>query len=256
MTEEAKLIPADELTQHTTEDNLWLAIGGNVYAIPAEFLEDHPGGPDVLLAEAGKDATSAFDDIGHSDTARDLLEPMLIGTLDTTSVRIVFLFALAAARRNWMVVLNFLLCAQFRVQSSGASQFLINVLLKRTSHPIPLKSSAARSLTFWICQQSPPHDDSRGDVFGKCWIPVLPRTPVAASVKEDISYHTKFAKEFTHTSSLMCPHVLHSHLNSHRSVRLPVPPPPSFFSSSHMWAQGKIQDFTLCTSLAFRGLVI
>ena len=66
----------------------------------------HPGGDEVMLAEcgasralaarvsaltsrrAGKDASEAFDDIGHSDEARSLMGPMLVGTFDgPTSVR-------------------------------------------------------------------------------------------------------------------------------------------------------------------------
>ena len=37
------------------------------------------GGEEVLLDVAGQDATEAFEDVGHSDEARELLEPMLIG---------------------------------------------------------------------------------------------------------------------------------------------------------------------------------
>lgn len=33
----------------------------------------------------GKDATESFEDIGHSDEARELLEKFYIGELDTTS---------------------------------------------------------------------------------------------------------------------------------------------------------------------------
>lgn len=35
----------------------------------------------------GKDATEAFEDVGHSDEARALLPDMLVGTFDTNSVR-------------------------------------------------------------------------------------------------------------------------------------------------------------------------
>ena len=45
------------------------------------YLEDHPGGLDILIEVAGTDATEAFEDVGHSDEAREQLEPMLIGTL-------------------------------------------------------------------------------------------------------------------------------------------------------------------------------
>lgn len=42
----------DELKQHTTEKSCWLAIRGNVYDI-TPFLEEHPGGYDVILSSTG-----------------------------------------------------------------------------------------------------------------------------------------------------------------------------------------------------------
>lgn len=39
------------------------------------------GGEEVLLDVAGQDATEAFEDVGHSDEARETLEPLLVGTL-------------------------------------------------------------------------------------------------------------------------------------------------------------------------------
>ncbi|KAL2893346.1 Cytochrome b5 [Bienertia sinuspersici] len=50
------------------------------------FLDDHPGGDDVLLTATGKDATDDFEDIGHSDTARDMLKTYYVGDLDVSSV--------------------------------------------------------------------------------------------------------------------------------------------------------------------------
>lgn len=47
----------------------------------SRYLEDHPGGIPVLLEAAGQDATAAFEDVGHSDDARELLQPFLIGEL-------------------------------------------------------------------------------------------------------------------------------------------------------------------------------
>ena len=48
-----------------------------------KYLEDHPGGPDILLEVAGTDATEAFEDIGHSDDAREAMEHLYIGDLAT-----------------------------------------------------------------------------------------------------------------------------------------------------------------------------
>jgi cytochrome b involved in lipid metabolism len=36
----------------------------------------------VLMSEAGKDATEAFEDVGHSDDARGLLKNMLVGAIE------------------------------------------------------------------------------------------------------------------------------------------------------------------------------
>lgn len=46
----------DELKKLDGKDNLHLLISGKVYALK-KFLEEHPGGDEVLLGEAGKDAT-------------------------------------------------------------------------------------------------------------------------------------------------------------------------------------------------------
>ena len=46
------------------------------------YLSDHPGGADVLLQYSGKDASSIFESVGHSDDARARLETLLIGDID------------------------------------------------------------------------------------------------------------------------------------------------------------------------------
>ena len=39
------------------------------------------GGEEVLLDVAGQDATEAFEDVGHSDEAREILQGLLIGDI-------------------------------------------------------------------------------------------------------------------------------------------------------------------------------
>lgn len=41
----------------------------------------HPGGEEVLLEQAGKEATEAFEDVGHSTDARELMKKYKIGEL-------------------------------------------------------------------------------------------------------------------------------------------------------------------------------
>jgi cytochrome b involved in lipid metabolism len=39
------------------------------------------------MPSTGKDATQAFEDVGHSDEARDLLPPLLVGSFEKDGVR-------------------------------------------------------------------------------------------------------------------------------------------------------------------------
>ncbi|KAF8484728.1 cytochrome b5 [Russula ochroleuca] len=76
-----KVVTLAELRGHTTKDNIWVLLHGNVYDV-TKFIDEHPGGDEVILSEAGKDATEAFEDVGHSDEARALLPGMLIGEFE------------------------------------------------------------------------------------------------------------------------------------------------------------------------------
>ncbi|MCL7036357.1 hypothetical protein MKW94_020671 [Papaver nudicaule] len=85
MAEELKSFPLSEITLHSSKSDCWLTIHGKVYDV-TNFLEDHPGGEDVLLESAAKgDATNDFEDVGHSSAATSMLSSYLIGTLDNSS---------------------------------------------------------------------------------------------------------------------------------------------------------------------------
>ena len=47
----------------------------------SNYLDDHPGGAEVLTDMAGKNADELFDDIGHSNEAREELRRYQIGIL-------------------------------------------------------------------------------------------------------------------------------------------------------------------------------
>ncbi|KAF8394114.1 hypothetical protein HHK36_020319 [Tetracentron sinense] len=51
-----------------------------------KFLEDHPGGDDVLLSATGKDATDDFEDVGHSNNAREMMEEYYVGSIDSSTI--------------------------------------------------------------------------------------------------------------------------------------------------------------------------
>lgn len=76
-----KKIDASEVAKHVARDDLYVVIHKMVYNI-SQFINEHPGGEEVLLDVAGQDATSAFEDIGHSDDARNILKNFLVGELE------------------------------------------------------------------------------------------------------------------------------------------------------------------------------
>jgi cytochrome b involved in lipid metabolism len=51
-----------------------------------KFLEEHPGGEEVILEVAGKDATKEFNDIGHSKAAQNLVLKYQVGVLEGAKV--------------------------------------------------------------------------------------------------------------------------------------------------------------------------
>lgn len=57
-----------------------MVVDGKVYDV-TKFLDEHPGGEDIMLDSSGRDATREFEDVGHSGEARSQLEDLLIGTL-------------------------------------------------------------------------------------------------------------------------------------------------------------------------------
>ncbi|CAG8475217.1 6509_t:CDS:2 [Ambispora gerdemannii] len=69
-----------EIASHKTRQSLYVTIHGKVYDV-TKFIDEHPGGEEVILEEAGKDATGAFDDVGHSDEAHEILKGFYIGDL-------------------------------------------------------------------------------------------------------------------------------------------------------------------------------
>jgi cytochrome b involved in lipid metabolism len=58
-----------------------MIINGKVYDITS-FLEDHPGGEEVLTELAGQDGTDPFDEIGHSPDAVELLKKFYVGDVE------------------------------------------------------------------------------------------------------------------------------------------------------------------------------
>eukprot|EP00731_Ephydatia_muelleri_P025954 Em0018g54a len=80
---EGQQLPAytwEQIKEHNHSKSLWVVVHDNVYDV-TKFLEEHPGGEEVMLEQAGRDATEAFEDVGHSPDAREIQKKYLIGTV-------------------------------------------------------------------------------------------------------------------------------------------------------------------------------
>lgn len=80
------MLTRTEVETHNQEENLWLILNNSVYNV-TNYLAKHPGGQEVILEHAGKDATEAFEDIGHSKGAIRILATLEIGQLDPSELK-------------------------------------------------------------------------------------------------------------------------------------------------------------------------
>ncbi|EFO84924.1 hypothetical protein GCK72_001050 [Caenorhabditis remanei] len=78
-----RVISLEEVAKHNyegIEKSCWIVISGKVYDV-TKFLNEHPGGEEVISQLAGKDATVGFLDVGHSKDAIEMTKEYLIGQL-------------------------------------------------------------------------------------------------------------------------------------------------------------------------------
>ncbi|KAH7863984.1 hypothetical protein Vadar_024311 [Vaccinium darrowii] len=80
-----KVFTLAEISEHNNAKDCWLLIDGKVYNV-TKFLEDHPGGDEVLVSATGKDATDDFEDVGHSTSARAMMDEFYVGDIDSSTI--------------------------------------------------------------------------------------------------------------------------------------------------------------------------
>lgn len=73
-------ITLEEVKQHNNRESVWFVIHNKVYDV-TKFMEEHPGGEEVLLEQAGKDASEIFEDVSHSADAKEMMKNYLVGEL-------------------------------------------------------------------------------------------------------------------------------------------------------------------------------
>ncbi|KAG2458455.1 cytochrome b5 [Polypterus senegalus] len=77
---QVKYYRLEEIQSHNSSKSCWIIIHHKVYDV-TKFLEEHPGGEEVLREQAGGDATESFEDVGHSSDAKTLTQTYVIGEL-------------------------------------------------------------------------------------------------------------------------------------------------------------------------------
>lgn len=74
-----------EIKKHNNAKSCYVTLGSRVYDV-TQFIDDHPGGAELLLAHAGTDVTEILrDDISHdhSEAAYEILEEYFVGLVDS-----------------------------------------------------------------------------------------------------------------------------------------------------------------------------
>ena len=75
---QTKYYTKEEVAQHNKRGDVWIIVYGRVYDV-TDF-DDHPGGFNFLLDQAGKDATAPFE--GHEQkTIKEIMPRYYIGDL-------------------------------------------------------------------------------------------------------------------------------------------------------------------------------
>ena len=81
-------LPHADIARHNTEKSCYVTIGAKVYDVTT-FVNDHPGGSELILEHGGKDVAEIMRDElqhDHSEVAYEILEERLIGFTATEEI--------------------------------------------------------------------------------------------------------------------------------------------------------------------------
>ncbi|KAJ9219514.1 hypothetical protein DTO271D3_742 [Paecilomyces variotii] len=76
-----------EVAAHNTEKSCYVTLGSKVYDVTS-FVDDHPGGGDLIMEYAGKDVSEIMRDVvshEHTDAAYEILDECLVGFVSSDS---------------------------------------------------------------------------------------------------------------------------------------------------------------------------
>lgn len=80
-------LDGEDVAKHNNDSDCWVIIHGKAYDV-TEFKEEHPGGKQIILKWAGKDATETYDPIHPPDTLDKYLDKSKhLGEVNMDTVR-------------------------------------------------------------------------------------------------------------------------------------------------------------------------
>lgn len=83
---QARKLAGSDVAKHNSRQDCWVIVHGRAYDV-TEFMPEHPGGPQIILKYAGRDATEQYDPIHPPDTLDKYLDQSKhLGEVDMSSV--------------------------------------------------------------------------------------------------------------------------------------------------------------------------
>ncbi|KZS11657.1 Nitrate reductase 1 [Daphnia magna] len=70
----------EQVSWHDQQDDCWIVLNDKVYNV-TKLIHNHPGGLEVMMEQAGRDATLAFRSVGHSIDTIEQVDEFLVGIL-------------------------------------------------------------------------------------------------------------------------------------------------------------------------------
>ncbi|KDQ08767.1 hypothetical protein BOTBODRAFT_118073 [Botryobasidium botryosum FD-172 SS1] len=161
-----RIYTADDVASHSRADDCWVTRAGRVYNV-TPFLNDHPGGDDLILRYAGKDIDGAMEDPdehSHSASAFEMLDEYLIGKIGTSATIV---------NEDWVPEVD------FHPDDTDVSEDFEKCQFLDLRRPLVTQVLYANfSKSFYLQQvHQPRHLAESARLFGPDWMEVLTRTP-------------------------------------------------------------------------------
>ncbi|BCR85143.1 FMN-dependent alpha-hydroxy acid dehydrogenase [Aspergillus chevalieri] len=81
-----RLLSVEQIAGHNTPEDCWIVVDKQIWDV-TDFLEEHPGGPTIILKYAGRDATKAYSEVHAPSVIKSNLPPeKYIGLLDESTI--------------------------------------------------------------------------------------------------------------------------------------------------------------------------